>query len=165
MCRIAVQAPVVPATSGPARSKEKRSAWLCPRNSMNGCGRLLLSGANSRPRSRKCNVSAAKFCLKPCPTLHAVNDWARKFLVLCKRHSPFRARCVLGFVTQGGVAALLALGYFLSPLWGCGFRSAAFRPLHRDRGSRRANSLSAIGIRALKRRERRAPLLMLRTHA
>src|SRR5437773_9055789 len=88
MCRIAVQAPVVPATSGPARSKEKRSAWLCPRNSMNGCGRLLLSGANSRPRSRKCNVSAAKFCLKPCPTLHAVNDWARKFLVLCKRHSP-----------------------------------------------------------------------------
>jgi len=31
---------------------------------------------------------------------------------------PFRARRVLGMVTQGGVAALLALGYIPSPRWG-----------------------------------------------
>jgi hypothetical protein len=51
----------------------------------------------------------------------AEGDPAPAFRKFTELFRPFRARRVLGFVTQGGVAALLALGYILSPRWGCGF--------------------------------------------
>jgi hypothetical protein len=88
MSRIVDRKRVGPVIRGHAKSKVRPFMWRCPRSSMTGSSKRLLTGGPCRRLSARCNDSAVRSCLNPCLIQNAANDSAREFWGSFRYQSP-----------------------------------------------------------------------------